>query len=137
MFLIPFAVGCAGNMASLPMKGRMVRKKGCKMPQNSGSFLPRRKKMSYFNNVDFNNYYLNKSKYEYKQSLLTAFYNAWYNSAGWFLTESNPNVTQWIKKAWKADLKKQIKIKLQGQNYTPAAINGIFKACTDWNKANP
>ena len=59
--------------------------------------------MSYFNNVDFNNYYLNKSKYEYKQSLLTAFYNAWYNSAGWFLTESNPNVTQWIKKAWKEE----------------------------------
>lgn len=93
--------------------------------------------MAYFNNEGFNNYYLNKAKYQYKNALLTAFYDAWYDSTGWFLRTSNPNVTSWIKNAWKADLKKQIKVKLEGQNYTPAAINGIFKAFTDWIKANP
>ena len=93
--------------------------------------------MSYFNNTEFNNYYLNRSKYEYRHNLLPAFYDAWYNCTGWFLVEPNPNVTQCIKKAWKADLKKKIKIRLEGQNYTSAAVNGIFKAFTDWNKANP
>ena len=63
--------------------------------------------MSYFKNIDFNNYYYNRSKYEYKERLLTSFYDAWYSSTGWFLVESDPNVTQWIKKAWKPDLKSE------------------------------
>ena len=93
--------------------------------------------MSYFKNIDFNNYYYNRSKYEYKERLLTSFYDAWYSSTGWFLVESDPKVTQWIKKAWKPDLKKTIRVKLDSQNYSTTAINGLFKVFTDFNKANP
>lgn len=91
--------------------------------------------MEFFDSQGFNTLYLNTSKYQYKEKLLDSFYYVWIDVFGplWPL-----HLRSWdqVKSWWTAANKKTIKVRLQGQGYSPAGIDGLFRTFEKWMKAH-
>lgn len=94
--------------------------------------------MKYFDYNGFKSYYLAKSKLDKKQNLVNDFWQEWLNKFG-----SNKSLTRFVQievkeisSLWKAQAKKDLKVKLIARGYSSQAIDSLFKCFTDWLKAN-
>ena len=93
--------------------------------------------MKYFDYRGFYNYYVAKSKFANKNSLVEDFWREWMNKFGTSNSLTYVGGVSWkqINDLWKAPNKKDLKIKLISRGYSSQAIDSLFKCFTDWLKA--
>lgn len=85
----------------------------------------------YFKKDNFEEYYLNSSRYTKKNALVLAFWKEWFD----LTNESYHYMTvDYAERCFK-EYKKAIKVRLQGKGFTPAGIDGFYKAFSAWIKA--
>lgn len=94
--------------------------------------------MKYFDYNGFRDYYLAKSKLSNKQNLVKDFWQGWMNKFGTSnsLTYACGVSVKQISSLWKAQNKKEIKVKLVSKGYSSQAIDSLFKCFSDWLKAS-
>ena len=84
----------------------------------------------------FKTYYFAKSKYAKKENLARAFHSVWYDVCG--TNYSLGGLPTWgnVKYCFNAANKKKMKAQLIANGFTAASVDGLYKALTEWLKAN-